>query len=396
MHGRQIAMQQPGPIKLAQNRDDAAGAMHVLEMHVGAGRRDLAQHGHAPRQPVDVGHGEGNLRLIGGGENMQHGVGRAAHGNVERHRVLEGFERRDGARQRGGVVLLIPAAREIDDRMASLDEQPLAVLMRRQRRAIAGQSEAQRLGEAVHGIGREHAGAGAAGRAGRALDRRDIGVGNLVVAGGDHRVDEIERLFLAAEHDLAGLHRTAGDENRGDVEPQRGHQHARGDLVAIGDADDGVGAMGVDHIFDAVGDDFARGQRIEHAVMAHRYAVVDGDGVEFLGDAAGLFDLARDQLAKVLQMHMAGHELREGIGDGDDRLAEVLVLHAGGAPQAARASHVAAMSCRARAIGRHERSLLVGAGPFTRREKREDDLAEGAPPRNIARRRTECEHRRRG
>ena len=130
--------------------------------------------------------------------------------------------------------------------------------------------------------------------------------------------------------------------------------------------------------------------------MAHRYAVVDGDGVEFLGDAAGLFDLARDQLAKVLQMHMAGHELREGIGDGDDRLAEVLVLHAGGAPQAARASHVAAMSCRAGAIGRHERSLLVGAGPFTRREKREDDLAEGAPPRNIARRRREGERRRRG
>ena len=146
MHGRQIAMQQPGPIKLAQDRDDAAGAMHVLEMHVGTGGRDLAQHGHAPRQPVDVGHGEGHLRLVGGGEHMQHGVGRAAHRDVERHRVLEGFERRDGARQHGGVVLLVIAAREIDDRVAGLDEQPLAVLVRRQHRAVAGQSQAQRLG----------------------------------------------------------------------------------------------------------------------------------------------------------------------------------------------------------------------------------------------------------
>ena len=58
--------------------------------------------------------------------------------------------------------------------------------------------------------------------------------------------------------------------------------------------------MGVDHIFDAVGDDLARGQGIEHSVMAHGDAVVDGDGVELLGDAAGLLDLARDELAEVL------------------------------------------------------------------------------------------------
>jgi hypothetical protein len=85
------------------------------------------------------------------------------------------------------------------------------------------------------------------------------------------------------------------------------------------------------------------GQRIEHAVMAHGDAVVDGDGVEFLGDAAGLLDLARDQLAEVLQMHVARHELGEGVDHRDDRLAEILVLHAGGAPEAASAGHVAAV-----------------------------------------------------
>ena len=101
--------------------------------------------------------------------------------------------------------------------------------------------------------------------------------------------------------------------------------------------------MGVGHIFDAVGDELARGQRIEHAVVAHGDAVVDSDGVEFLGDAARGLDLARDQLAEILQVHVAGHELGEGIGDGDDRLAEIAVLHAGCAPKAARAGHVAAM-----------------------------------------------------
>ncbi|MDF5827735.1 hypothetical protein P4233_06965 [Pseudomonas aeruginosa] len=47
--------------------------------------------------------------------------------------------------------------------------------------------------------------------------------------------------------------------------------------------------------------------------MAHGDAVVDGDGVEFLGHAAGLLDLAGDQLAEVLQVHVAGHELGEGV-----------------------------------------------------------------------------------
>ena len=84
-------------------------------------------------------------------------------------------------------------------------------------------------------------------------------------------------------------------------------------------------------------------QRIEHAVVAHRDAVVDRDRVEFLGDAARRLDLAGDELAEVLQMDVAGHELGEGIDDRDDRLAEVAVLHAGGAPKPARAGHVAAV-----------------------------------------------------
>jgi hypothetical protein len=95
------------------------------------------------------------------------------------------------------------------------------------------------------------------------------------------------------------------------------------------------------HVLDRVGDQLARGQRVQHAAVAHGDAVVDRDGVELLGDAAGRLDLARDQLAQILQMHVAGHELGEAVGDGDDRLAEVAVLHAGGAPQRARAGHVA-------------------------------------------------------
>ena len=43
--------------------------------------------------------------------------------------------------------------------------------------------------------------------------------------------------------------------------------------------------------------------------MAHGDAVIDRDGVEFFRDAAGLFDLARHELAQILQVDMAGHDL---------------------------------------------------------------------------------------
>jgi hypothetical protein len=93
--------------------------------------------------------------------------------------------------------------------------------------------------------------------------------------------------------------------------------------------------------------------------VAHRDAVIHGDGVELLGHAARALDLARHQLSQVLQVHMPGHELGEGVAHGDDRLAEVAILHAGGAPEAAGAGHVAAMSRSAGAIGGHSSILRV-------------------------------------
>ena len=40
-------------------------------------------------------------------------------------------------------------------------------------------------------------------------------------------------------------------------------------------------------------------------------AIVDGYRIEFLGNAARTFDFARDELAEILQVNMAGHELCE-------------------------------------------------------------------------------------
>ena len=85
--------------------------------------------------------------------------------------------------------------------------------------------------------------------------------------------------------------------------------------------------------------------------MPHRNAVVHGNGVEFLGNAAGLLDFPADQLPQILEVYMAGNELSKGIGNGDDGFAKVFILHAGGAPKSTCASHIAA-------CGRCPRTIL--------------------------------------
>ena len=196
-------------------------------------------------------------------------------------------------------------------RPAARSNMLLAVAMGGQDRAVARQGQAEGLVEAVHRVGGEHAGTGTAGRAGAALDPFDFSVVDILVGGHDHGVDQIVALVAVD----AGLHRPAGDEDGRDVEAHRGHQHARGDLVAVADADHRVDRVGVAHVFDAVGDQFARRQRVEHAGVAHGDAVVDGDGIELGGEAALVGDDLFQLLADVMEMHMAGDKLGEGVDD---------------------------------------------------------------------------------
>src|SRR3546814_10961584 len=79
------------------------------------------------------------------------------------------------------------------------------------------------------------------------------------------------------------------------------------------------------------------------------------DRVELLADAAGLLDLLDHHLAEILEMNVAGHELSERVGDRDDRLLEVAIVHAGGAPERTGARHVATGGTGAGTIRSEER-----------------------------------------
>ena len=132
----------------------------------------------------------------------------------------------------------------------------------------------------------------------------------------------------------AGFHRPAADENRGDIAAHGGHQHARHDLVAVGDADHAVEAMRAEHRLHRIGDDLAAGERIFHARVPHGDAVVHADGVEDEGHAAGPADALLDVLPDLVQVDVAGNDVHVAVADGDEGLFEIAVPQTGGAEEA--------------------------------------------------------------
>ena len=145
-----IAHDQAAAIQFGHDAEDAAGAVHVFHMHIGNGRRHLADAGHATGKPVDVLHREVHPGFMRGGEQMQHGVGGPAHGDIQRHRVLERLEGGDVARQDRGIILFIVALCQTNDGAAGFQEQFAAVGMGGDDGAVAGQAKAERLYQAVH------------------------------------------------------------------------------------------------------------------------------------------------------------------------------------------------------------------------------------------------------
>ncbi len=229
VHRVHVLVEQPAPPQLAEDRRDAAGPVHVLHVVVRV-RRHLGQARHPPRQRVDVGQGEVDLALLRGGEDVQHRVGGAAHRDVERHRVLERLavrDRRAAAPRRrprrtsacASAITVRPASRNSSRRaawVASVEPLPGS--------ASPSASVRQFIELAVNMPEHEPQ----VGQAERSTSARPVVVDLRRRGRGDRRDQVGGRLRHAVDdHGLAGLHRPAGDEHRGDVEPHRRVEHAR-------------------------------------------------------------------------------------------------------------------------------------------------------------------------
>ena len=184
--------------------------------------------------------------------------------------------------------------------------------------AVPGQAEAEHLHHAVHRIGGEHAGAGAAAGAGVVLDilkRRVVDLSRAALS--DTLKDAVK--VKGASVVLSGHHRPAGDHYRGQIELRRRHRHSWDDLVAVRYQHEAVERVGARHDFDRVHDQFAAWQREFHSLMVHRDAVADANNGEFYRQAAGGVDAGLDRLRYRAQMHVAGNDGVIGVRHADPR-----------------------------------------------------------------------------
>ena len=91
VHTDSQTIDEPALVQFAQNAQYASGTVTLLDAVLLSVWSQLAEARHTPRQFVDVLHGEVHARLLGHGQQVEHGIGRAPHSDVERHSVQEGL-----------------------------------------------------------------------------------------------------------------------------------------------------------------------------------------------------------------------------------------------------------------------------------------------------------------
>ena len=320
--------------ELAQDTHNTTGAVNVLHVVVSVGCH-LAQYGNIAREAVDVGHCEVHTSLVRYGQEVQNGVCRAAHCDVERHSVLEGSLCGNRAGKNRVVTLEVVFFCILHDKLCGLREESLAILVCRNDCSVARQSQADSFVQTVHRVCGKHTRARAATRAGASLNLVGHIVCALLVGAQNHSVDKVGTTTA----EVTSLHRATRYKYGGDIKAHRGHQHTRRNLVAVADANQCIYLVRIGHILHAVGDNVARGQRVEHTIMAHSDTVVDGDGVELGCKTTLLLDELFNVLSYLVQMNVTGHHLRKRVGDTDNGHTHLLLLHSVCAPQASCSCH---------------------------------------------------------
>ena len=304
LHG---GVYQPALGKFAKEVEHTAGTSALLHAVLLAVGGQFAEERSLARKFVHILHGEVHLGLLRYGQQMQHGVGAGSHGYVQGHGIEESLACGYAAGQNALVTILVVGKGVLYYLPGGVLEELHTVGVCGQDGSVAGQGQAYALGEVVHGVGGEHAAAASTSGTGAVFHLGQFLVANGLVGSLHHGTYKVEVLALV----LAGLHGAAAHEHCGDIQAHGCHEHARGYLVAVGNAYHGVCLVGVAHVFHAVGNDVAAGQRIKHAVVAHGNTVVYGDGVEFGGIASHALYLGLHYLAYLMQMGVTGDKLGE-------------------------------------------------------------------------------------
>ena len=102
------------------------------------------------RQHIDIFHCKVGTGFVSHGKQMQHGVGAAAHGNVESHGIEHCLTCGNASRQYRFIALIVVTMAVVDDNLCRFLEQLAAVGVSGKYGAVAGKCQAYGLVEAVH------------------------------------------------------------------------------------------------------------------------------------------------------------------------------------------------------------------------------------------------------
>ena len=120
-----------------------------------------------------------------------------------------------------------------------------------------------------------------------------------------------------------------------------------------------IEAFRAHHRFDGIGDDFPGDQRIAHPGRPHGNTVGDSDRVEQHALAARLVHAGNRFGRELVDVHVAGREVRPGGSHADLRLLEVGVLESHGAQHGARRRLLRAIDHQPRVLSRIHRFALL-------------------------------------
>ncbi len=308
-------------MELLHHRRHPAGPVQILQM-VGAAGAQVAEVRRLLGYLVEEIHVQVDTRFPGDGRHVQHRVGGAAQGHIYGNGVLKGFQGGDLP----GQNLFV---HQLHDLKARFFGQAETGGVDGRDGAVPGEGQTDGFTQAVHGVGGEHAGAGTAPGTG-ALGQ--FGQLRFAHPPGFHRAHALEhrnQVNLAVLV-TAGQHGAAADEDGGDVEAQRRHEHTGHDLVAVGHQHQPVEGVGHGHDFDGITDELPGGQGVFHPLVVHGQAVADADDPEFQGRPPGQAHPGFHRLGDFVQMDVAGDEFIKSVGHPDEGLVNLPVGKAHG------------------------------------------------------------------
>ena len=247
---------------------------------------------------------------------MQHRVRRAAECHIDGQRVHERVLGHDVAR-----TDVLPV--ELHDLIARVLCEAQALRVDGRNRAVAAETHAEHLGQAVQRVCRVHAGAAAAGRADLLLELGYIVRRHLAGRIGADRLKHAGERALLALH-AARKHRPAAHKDGRDIDARRRHEEARHILVAVRDADHCVKLVCPRKTLGRVRNQVSRDERVLHARVTHRNAVADRNRRHHDRHAASLCDAELHGIDNLVEVHVTRDNFVIGRDDADERLFHLL------------------------------------------------------------------------